>query len=267
MKKILVVGKNSFLASNFIKRSDSILDITSISHWELESVDFESFSCVVNMAYHPTYFKTPYFEENDFDLRVAKALVGKPAHYFMMSTRKVYGVHPPFPATEDAPLVATDFYGKNKSVTEVAVRRLLGAQCTVLRLANIFGDEAGRHTFFGIALANLKQHNRIVLDVSPFTLRDFLPVLDFSDMLVEIIQAAPSGVFNLGSSITVPVGQIALWVIEGFGSGELMINTPRERDSFLLDCGLLYRKMGWTQKHPINVRTSCLEIGRRLRNA
>jgi len=268
MKKVLVIGKNSFLASNFIARNADTVQITGVSHGDdLNAVGLDDFSCVVNMAYDPAYFRAPYSAANDFDLRVAKTLEGRRPHFMMMSTRKVYGDVPPFPADESAPLTATDYYGVNKATTEAEIQRILGANCTILRIANVFGAETGRHTFFGIALASLKKDKRIVLDVSPFTLRDFLPVESFSDMLGDVIQACPAGVFNMGSGKAIPIGQIALWVIEGFGSGELVVNATAERDSFLLNCEKLNRTIGYGEKYGVDVRASCIEIGRRLRDA
>jgi len=268
MKKVLVVGKNSFLASNFMARNAGRFQITGVSHGDdLNKVGLDDFSCVVNMAYDPLYFKTQYSAAMDFDLQVAQALEGRRPHFFMMSTRKVYGAAPPFPSDESAPLAATDFYGANKAITEAKVQRVLGENCTILRIANVFGTETGRHTFFGIALANLKKENRIVLDVSPFTLRDFLPVESFSDMLGDVIQTSPAGVFNMGSGKAIPIGQIALWVIEGFGRGELVVNATGERDSFLLNCEKLNRAIGYDEKYAVDVRASCVAIGRRLRDA
>jgi UDP-glucose 4-epimerase len=274
MKKVLVIGKNSFLASNFIARNSEKFEITGISHGEdLNALDLDEFSGVVNMAYDPDYFKTKYAVSRDFDVHVAKALKGKRPHFFMMSSRKVYGAIPPFPVDESAPLVATDPYGANKAITEAEVQRILGANCTILRIANIFGFERGRHTFLGVALTKLKEENRIVLDVSPFTMRDFLPVESFADMLGDVVEASPGGIFNMGSSQALPIGQIALWIIEGYGSGELVVNATGERDRFLLSCEKLHKAVGSTQKHMVDmhqsciIQKSCIDIGRRLRDA
>jgi UDP-glucose 4-epimerase len=267
MKKILVIGKNSFLASNFIARNSGKFEITSVSHNEdLNAMDLDEFSCAVNMAYDPDYFKTEYAASRDFDVYVARALKGKRPHFFMMSSRKVYGPVPPFPVDESAPLAATDHYGANKAITEAKVQEILGSNCTILRIANIFGFEMERHTFFGIALSRLKWENRIVLDVSPFTMRDFLPVESFADMLGRVIEACPGGIFNMGSGNATPIGQIALWVIEGYGSGELVVNATGERDGFLLSCEKLDKAIG-PVKSGIDIRDSCIEIGRRLRDA
>jgi UDP-glucose 4-epimerase len=265
MKKVLVVGKNSFLAKAFVEKNNDRFEILSIRHEDFDSVDLNSFSDVINMAYDPQYFSSGYNSAIDFDLRVARSLVEKRPHYFMMSTRKVYGSNPPFPVDETAPVAAEDFYGGNKAITETEVFRTLGPKCTILRIANVFGFEPGRHTFLGIALMTLKRENRILLDVSPFTLRDFLPVDNFAAMLGDTVMVRPTGTFNMGSGEVVPVGQIALWVIEGFGNGELVINQTSQRDRFFLNTQKLNKAIGHT--HGVDVRSKCLEIGRRLRDA
>lgn len=268
MQKVLVIGKNSFMAKQFISSNRDRFECTAISHDEdIGSLAIEEFSSVVNMAYDPSYFRESYAAGLDFDLQVAKSVAGKGPHFFMMSTRKVYGTGAPFPTTESAPVSPTDQYGINKAVTEQAVRALLGPKCTILRIANVFGFEIGRHTFFGIALSTLKRESRIVLDVSPFTQRDFLSVEGFAEMLGRTVVALPAGTFNLGSGKAYPIGQIALWLIEGFGGGELVVKATAERDSFLLDTTKLNEIIGNDAMDDRDLRTRCLEIGRRLKNA
>jgi UDP-glucose 4-epimerase len=268
MKKVLVIGKNSFLAKAFISQNSTRFDCTGISHDEdLGALDLGDFSCVLNMAYDPDYPNMPYTTERDFDLQVAQSVAGRGPHFFMLSTRKIYGAGAPFPADENAPVAPTDQYGSNKAVTENAVRALLGSKCTILRIANVFGFELGRRSFFGIALSTLKRENRILLDVSPFTQRDFLSVDSFAEMLVKTVAISPAGVFNMGSGRAYPVGQIALWILEGFGSGELVVNSPAERDSFLLNSTKIYEVIGSDRNRVTDMRARCVEIGRRLRNA
>ena len=35
--------------------------------------------------------------------------------------------------------------------------------------------------------------------------------------------APPGGILNIGSGIGLPTGRLALWIIEGYGRGELVI--------------------------------------------
>jgi dTDP-4-dehydrorhamnose reductase/UDP-glucose 4-epimerase len=89
----------------------------------------------------------------------------------------------------------------------------------------------------------------------------------FAEMLGRTVAASPAGTFNMGSGDAYPIGQIALWIIEGFGGGELVVNATKERDNFLLDITKLSEVIGDDCIHDEDVRTRCLEIGRRLKNA
>ena len=127
MKKVLIIGKNSFLAKQFVSRNCENFECTAISHDEnIENVAIEEFSSVLNMAYDPRYFRVPYDAALDFDLQVAKRVAGKGPQFFMMSSRKVYGATAPFPTSESAPVEPTDQYGRNKAMTEQAVRTRAG---------------------------------------------------------------------------------------------------------------------------------------------
>ena len=76
--------------------------------------------------------------------------------------------------------------------------RAAGARLTILGLANVFDYERGPG-------------------------------------LARNAAAPPGGVLNVGSGIALPTGRLALWVLEGYGRGELVIEVPREHDAFVLD--------------------------------
>jgi UDP-glucose 4-epimerase len=99
--------------------------------------------------------------------------------------------------------------------------------------------------------------------MSPFVKRDFLPVERAAELLARIAAAPPGGVLNLGSGIALPAGRIALWILEGFGRGELVIRSGEERDPFVLDVTRL-RSLYDEPCTFEDLRASCLAIGRRL---
>ena len=86
-------------------------------------------------------------------------------------------------------------------------------------------------------------------------------------MLGRTVAESPAGIFNMGSGEAHPVGQIALWLIEGFGGGELVVKAARERDAFLLDTTKLNQIIGYNRTRDRDMRTCCIEIGRRLKHA
>ena len=82
-------------------------------------------------------------------------------------------------------------------------------------------------------------------------------------LLTRIAAAPPGGILNVGSGIALPTGRLALWLLEGYGRGELVIASPRERDAFVLDVGRLTRRYGSPCTYD-ELRDACLELGRRL---
>ena len=82
-------------------------------------------------------------------------------------------------------------------------------------------------------------------------------------MLAQIVRAPPGGILNVGSGIGLPTGRLALWILEGFGRGELVISSTEEKDAFVLDIARLAGLYG----RPCSLgdlRDACLAIGRRL---
>ncbi len=265
--RALLIGKSSFLARGILSQENRELSVDALSHTaDLASIDLDSYDVVVNTAYDPSYMMHPYREEADFDLKVAKHVERCRAHYVMLSTRRVYGPAAPFRITERCRPMPDGHYGRNKLRTETAIQSMLGSRCTILRVGNVFGFELGRRSFFGIALRTLKESNRIVLDVSPFVSRDFVHLGDFATLLRRTLVHRPQGVYNLGTGCATAVGRIALSIIEGYQSGDLLVTSPVERDSFELDVMKLSSCIG-SLDSVIDVHTRCVEIGRKLKDA
>jgi UDP-glucose 4-epimerase len=263
--RILIVGRNSFLAGHLRQRLPRD-QVRAVSHDAIEQPDLlDGIDCVITCARHPLLGSERYDPATmDPDLHLARRIGERAIDYLMLSSRKVYAPGAG-PLAEDAPTAPGDPYGRHKLAAEHELRRLLGERLTVLRLANIFGYERqpGRRTFLSISLERLEREGRIQFDMSPFVGRDFLPVEHCARLLARIAQAPPGGVLNVGSGIGLPTGRLALWIIEGYGRGELAIASPEEKDPFVLDVGRLSGLYGppcsWD-----DLRRSCLGIGRRL---
>ena len=263
--RILVVGRGSFLAGHLL-RALPPARLRAVGHEETLRADLlEGVGCVVNCARHPLLGSEKYRPETmDPDLRLAKRLGGCEVAYLMLSSRKVYAPSAQ-PLAESAPTVPSDLYGRHKLAAEEQLRDLLGERLTVLRLANVFGYERGpgRRTFLSISLDRLEREGAIHFDMSPFVLRDFLPAERCARLLAGIATAPPGGVLNVGSGIGLPTGRLALWVLEGFGGGRLVIEAPREHDAFVLDVGRL-RALYGEPCTAAEIRARAVAIGRRL---
>lgn len=264
---LLVVGKNSFIAGHLLK----ILPrdgVRAVSHHELDRPDLlDGVGSVINAARHPGSSKIDYdLEALDPDVRLAKRIGDLDIQMIMLSSRKVYAPSDR-PLAENSPTGPTDAYGANKLRAEERLRGLLGERLTILRLANIFGDERvpGRRSFLAMLLNRLAEHNQIRYDMSPFVERDFLPVEILARLLSSIVREPPGGVVNVGSGMSLPTGRLALWIMEGFGGGELVIDSHEEKDRFVLDIGKLEGRYGRPSSLD-DLRQRCLDLGRNLRS-
>lgn len=270
-RRVLLVGRSSFLAGHAL---DALADVAvrAVGHQQIDDQDLlDGVEMAISFARHPLIASDDYRPEvMDPDLRLAARIGERPIAYLMLGSRKVYAPGPgsaaaPAPLAESAPLGPTDAYGRHKLLVEERLRERLGERLTVLRLANVFGYERtpGRRTFLSVLLDRLASEGQIRFDMSPFVARDFLPVEPFARLLARIVADPPGGVLNLGSGIALPTGQLALWIIEGFGRGELVVASPREHDAFVLDVTRLAARYG-PPCTPGELRDSCLALGRRL---
>jgi dTDP-4-dehydrorhamnose reductase/UDP-glucose 4-epimerase len=262
--RLLVVGAGSFIARRLVAACAE--PVRAVGHDAMESPDLlDGIDRVISCARHPLLGSDDYRPATmDPDVRLAERIAGRAIDYVLLSSRKVYAPRAR-PLAETDPTGPSDAYGRHKLWLEQQLRARLGHRLTVLRLANVFGYERGpaRRTFMSQLLDGLAREDRIRFDMSPFTARDFLPVESCARLLARIVAAPPGGVLNVGSGIALPTGRMALWVLEGYGRGELVIEQPHERDAFVLDVGRLTGLYG----PPCTcdeLRASCLGLGRRL---
>ena len=263
--QILIVGRNSFLARHVL-RALPAERVRAVGHDAIERPDLlDGIATVINFARHQLLGSEDYRPEAlDADLRLARRIGARRVAYIMLSSRKVYA-QSDRPLAESAPTGPSDAYGRAKLAAEQTLRQTLGERLTILRLANVFGDEriAGRRTFLSLVLERLQADGEIHYAMSPFVARDFLPVAIFAHLLGRIAQAPPGGILNVGSGIALPTGRLALWILEGYGRGRLVIASPREPDPFTLDVTRLTSLYGPPCSLD-DLRTACLDLGRRL---
>lgn len=261
--RILLVGHHSFLAQHAL---GALGRVKAVGHEAIDRPDLlDGVGCVINFARHPLAGSDAYrLETMDADLRLAARIGRNNIAYVMLSSRKVYAPSAD-PLSESAATEPRDLYGRHKLAAEQALRDLLGDRLTVLRLANIFGYEhiPRRRTFVALSLDRLAREGRIHYGMSPFVARDFLPAETFARVLAGIAAAPPGGVLNVGSGIALPTGRLALWILEGFGRGELVIESTAEKDSFVLDIGRLQDLYG-PPCSCADLRAACVAIGHRL---
>ena len=240
-----------------------------VGHEEIGSESLlAGIATVVHAGRHPALGSEAWSLELDAEPVLARAAAQARLAFVSLGTRKVY-------APSSQPLVETDRigpvdrYGRQKLALEHELVAILGRRLTRLRLGNVFGFEhlPGRRTFLAAALGSLAAADEIRFDMSPFVARDFLPVELCGPWIAAVARQAPGGVLNVGSGVPLPTGRLALWLIEGYGRGRLVVDSPEERDAFVLDTSSLKGLLGGAGCSRETLRATCLALGRRLRAA
>jgi dTDP-4-dehydrorhamnose reductase len=139
--KSLIIGKNSFLANEFITKLEPD-SFRALSHSEaLASSVFDEIDCVINFAYNPKLSKIAYEESYDIDYALRKKIIDSKIHYVMISTRKVYSENYRWNSIETDHTRPLDYYGRNKRETEKNLLSLGEQNMTILRVGNVIGEE------------------------------------------------------------------------------------------------------------------------------
>jgi UDP-glucose 4-epimerase len=249
-KPMLVVGAGSHLASVWRSSLSTDLQVEFLSHEAIcRPGVLEDRSVVINFCRHPELDRRLIAVEHLPEVRLARQIANSKCHLIQMSSRRVYAPSQSAGAlSELSELDPTTMNGANKLAGERAIVEILDERLTILRLANVFGLElqSGRRTFMARLLAGLKNDRRVVFDVSLSTARDFFPDRSFARILQRIVSNPMPGVFNLGSGIATPIGDIAAWTISGFGDGAIACTSDEERDAFVLDVGRIVSRYGPT---------------------
>lgn len=260
MKKILLVGKNSFIGSELFFNLPSDMIVDRIPHSSLDAVLNFKYDIIINFAIHPLYKTSSYLEENDIDIKIAKSFPD--SHQIMISSRKVYGSSDDLLTySEDSPYNPTDCYGWNKMTTEIEIARLKD-NFTILRGSNIFGFEYQRKSYMGFLMNQLKDTGNIKIDVSPFTTKDFISVQDASKLINLVVEKGIKGTYNLSSGIGEVVGYTAEYLIRGYGRGDLISKSKERKDQFILNNEKLLNALDYNAE--FNHEEAIEKLGRQL---
>ena len=138
IKNIVVIGKNSYLASGLINYLPDH-HVFSFTHTEWkENRDILGMAdVVINFAIHPDFSHRILNEKEIIDLEIAENLSDK-GHYIFLSSRRVYGKSNKCCVyTERSPVRPEDCYANNKLLCEKKLTQILDNRLTILRISNI----------------------------------------------------------------------------------------------------------------------------------
>ena len=92
-KKLLLIGKNSFIANNLhlhLKKKISIKKISFEKFYKIKQKDLINFNFICNCSIKKNYINSKYQRQNDLDLIIANKIKKSSPKFIFLSSRKVY---------------------------------------------------------------------------------------------------------------------------------------------------------------------------------
>ncbi len=241
---IYIVGRRSYIGNLFAEHFKHIFYVRLVAVRELAEISICEDDIIVNCAFASVWHekRAPNLGFDGFAARIAQRTG---ARYVMISSRAVYTPRVDPPLSEREPPAPTTIYGENKATFEAGLQRLLGTRLLILRLSNVFGSEpSGRRTFVSTALESLDQQGAIELNMPLETRKDFVPASLVSRAALVLVSQGSQGIFNIGSGIPMPVGEVAKALVRGYGGGKIRVIAGVPAEEFCLDVSNLNHRSG-----------------------
>lgn len=168
MKKILIVGANSFIAKVFIKSLavDSYL-VMSVRDDKWQTYEYSSIETIIYFAgivHHPEITDEYLYDKVNaiIPYEMAKLAARQGVHRFIyISSVAVYGIGPLYGnkniINRQTPLIPTSLYGKSKLKGENLLNSVKGLIVQIVRLPNVYGESCPGTFYYRIkTLATFK---------------------------------------------------------------------------------------------------------------
>ena len=211
MKKILIVGEESYLATGLTFDSNKYI-VDKIRRPYMQSERNKEYDLIINFCIQPEHFTRKLSESEMIDVQIAKSIVKSETKFVFLSSRKVYGSCnelKEYKETDD--LKPYDFYSENKAAIEKKLTELIPDNLIILRTGNIIGEPVSRKnykTFVGWLEKELEENGKVSCTFLPDTKKDFITRDYFQEIVVSVIKNNEAGIYNVGSGFALPIKDI-----------------------------------------------------------
>jgi dTDP-4-dehydrorhamnose reductase len=193
------------------------LDIIKITFCELiRTKPISDGDIVVNFSFDNLFYKNKYTVNQDRDLKLVRLLKNKKILFIILSSRMVYKQRLNLKETSFKRPINT--YGRNKLIIENHCSKIrnMKPKILILRLSNIIGYEINRirTTLMSEIINGIKKKN-IQLDDLWDKKKDLMPVALFCKVLFILIKKRASGIFNIGSGVSISLLELSKILLRG----------------------------------------------------
>jgi len=216
-KKLIIIGKNSFIGSNLIKILKNKFYIKSYDYQKFLNVNPKilfDINYVINCSLNKKYVNKKYSEKNDFDFQISKKIKDLNCKMIFLSTRKIYKVGDNL--NEARKLNPDCNYSKNKLNTEKKLLKDLKNRILILRISNLIGIDKFRNrnkkihkTFIDFFLLNVQ---RGIVFNNGKAYKDFLSIKKFSEIIEKLINKKAVGIYNVSLGKKVYLNKLINWL-------------------------------------------------------
>ena len=243
MKKVLIIGENSYLASDFELKNDAFSIVKTKRPFENNLEKYNDYDFIVNFCIQPEHFNRLLADEEMIDYKIARHIKNDKTKFVFLSSRKVYGSCTELKTyDENSELKPFDFYSKNKcNIEQKLTETLQPEQLIILRTGNLIGKPSHRKnygTFIGWIESELKNNGKIVCTINKNAKKDFITKDYFQEVLKSVLEHNLEGIYNIGANFALSTEELLKSILP-----ENYIEfSPKEKESeqFILDCSKIY---------------------------
>lgn len=268
-KRLLIIGKNSFIASNLFLSLKKKVKIKKIKYSEFINLSkkfLSKFEYILNCSLHKNYVTNKYNIKYDLDYHILRKIKNLNINYIFLSSRKVY--KPRLNTRETAKFLPRDNYAKNKIISENYVKKFLPNNFLILRISNVVGlrlikNNKSHNLFLDNFIFNVK-NDSLIKHKNVF--KDFISVNQFSQIFLKIIKNNLHGIFNISLGKKVYVSEILRWLISSnkdLRYFKKIYDKNYNFDSFTLDNTKIKKALNIVIRKK-DLKTDCLRLSKKI---
>ena len=216
-KKIIIIGKNSFIGFNLFKFLKNKFNIKIYDYQKflnlnknfLLNIDYVIY-CTSNIE----YVKKKYLEKNDFDFQISKKIKDLKCKMIFLTSRKIYKLGDNL--SEASKLEPNCNYSKNKLYTEKKLLENLKNKILILRISNLIGINKSKNnnkkihkTFIDSFFFNVQKG---IIFNNEKSYKDFLSINKFSEIIEKLINKKAVGIYNVSLGKKVYLNKLINWL-------------------------------------------------------
>ena len=267
-KKIIIIGKNSFIGSNLFEFLKYKFNTTIYDYQKFLNVSPKllfDVNYVINCSSNKKYVNKKYSEKNDFDFQISKKIKDLNCKMIFLSTRKIYKIGDNL--NEASKLNPNCNYSKNKLNTEKKLLKDLKNRILILRISNLIGinkfrnyDKKIHKTFVDTFFLNIQ---RGIIFNNKKNYKDFLSINKFSEIIEKLINKKVVGIYNVSLGQKVYLTKLVNWLNLFNKNKYKRINFPKsyKTECFYLNNDKLMKKIN-IKNRLIDLEKDCKSISK-----